>query len=295
MYKTNNERENGMEIKRLYIDNADYPGHLKLIENPPKLLYYIGDISLIRYPLIGIVGTRRCSQYGRWAAFEIAKKVAGCGISVVSGMAEGIDSAAHLGCLDAGVPTVAVFGTGVDRCFPLSNQKLYEKILEDGLVLSEYEPGTMGYKKNFPERNRIISGLSKSVIVVEGLPKSGSMITARLAAEQGRDLFAVPGNINQPCSLGVNKLIADGAYPILDIDMVPELLGIGRTKKMKQIENLSDDEKLVLAQIIEDPGSNAEYIAFRTGFDISKAAVLASALELKSLVFSEGQRYYSEK
>ena len=284
-----------MEIREITIDDIDYPEHLKLIEDPPKRLYYIGDISLIKYPLIGIVGTRRCSQYGRWAAFEIAKKVAECGISVVSGMAEGIDSSSHWGCLEMNIPTVAVFGTGVDVCFPTSNQKLYKRILEDGLVLSEYMPGSWGMKKNFPERNRIISGLSKCVIVVEGLPKSGSMITARLAVEQGRDLFAVPGNISQPCSLGVNKLIADGAYPILDIDKVPELLGIGKTKKMRQIENLSDDEKLVLAQVIEDPGANAELIAFRTGFDIPKATVLLSALELKSLIFSQGQRYYPEK
>lgn len=288
-------KTDGYEIKSIEIEDQEYPEHLRLIEDPPKTLYYIGDISLIRFPLIGIVGTRRCSQYGWWASNEIAKKVAGCGISVVSGMAEGIDSAAHWGCISKSVPTVAVFGTGVDVCFPSSNSKLYTRILQDGLVLSEYEPGTKGYKRNFPARNRIISGLSKSVIVVEGVLKSGSMITARLAAEQGRDLFAVPGNINQPGSMGVNKLIADGAYPVLDIDSVPNLLGIGETRKMKQIKGLSDDEKLVLAQIIENPGTNAEYIAFRTGLDISKVTVIASGLELKSLVFSKEQNFYTEK
>ena len=278
----------------MFIEDKEYPEHLKNIEDPPQMLYYTGDISLIKYPLVGIVGTRRCSQYGRWAASEIAKKVAGCGISVVSGMAEGIDSASHWGCISMDVPTVAVFGTGVDVCFPSCNQKLYQRIQKDGLILSEYPPGARGYKKNFPERNRIISALSKSLVVVEGLPRSGSMITARLAAEQGRDLFAVPGNINQPCSLGVNKLIADGAYPILDIDSVPQLLGIGSTKRKRQLDNLNDDEKMILGTVIGSPGINAEELAFKTGFDISKTAMTASSLELRSLITAHGQRYYPE-
>ena len=282
-----------MEIKELWIDDEAYPEHLRNIKDPPKHLYYIGDIELIKDPLIAVVGTRRCSAYGRWAAENIASRIAGCGIPVVSGMAEGIDSAGHRGCIKAGTPTVAVLGTGVDVCFPKSNLELYKRIAKDGLLLSEYPPGTVGAQWTFPERNRIISGLSKSVVVVEGTLKSGSMITARLALEQGRNVFAVPGNINQPGSAGVNKLIADGAYPILDMAGAVETLGLGKARKYRIVQALSDEEKLVLGAIIEDPGINAEQAAFRTGLPFSTASAIASGLELKGLVFSGAQGFYA--
>ncbi|MBQ9890204.1 MAG: DNA-processing protein DprA [Firmicutes bacterium] len=282
-------------IRQLRIDDADYPVHLRSISKAPQLLYYIGDISLISTPLIGIVGTRRSSPYGRWAAKEIASAVARCGIPVVSGMAEGIDSAAHWGCLEAGTGTVAVLGTGIDIPYPESNIRLYNTIAHKGLILSEYAPGTIGWKGNFPERNRIISGLSKSVVVVEGALKSGSMITARLALEQGRDVFAVPGNINQPNSVGVNKLICDGAEPILSIEDAVPALGLGRAAKGLAIDKLSDDEKLVLGAVIEHPGSNSEYIAMKTGLSMRETSVLATALELKGLLFSEGRSLFVSK
>ena len=281
-----------MNHSMITIDQEGYPEHLRSIPDPPSRLYYIGDLSVIAYPAVAIVGTRRCSPYGQWAAREIAKRVAGCGIPVISGMAEGIDSFAHRGCIDGGAPTVAVLGTGIDRCFPLSNEKLYRRIMQEGLLISEYEPGTPGYSSNFPKRNRIISGLSKSVIIVEGALRSGSMITARLALEQGRDVFAVPGNINQPNSLGVNKLIADGACPIMELESVPELLGIGPGKKAKVLQSLSDEEKIIVGLVIESPGINAENIAFRSSIPLRTVSVLASALELKGLIFAQGQRLY---
>lgn len=274
------------------IDDADYPTHLRSIKDAPEMMYYIGDISLIRYPLIAIVGTRRCSPYGRWAAREIASRVARCGVPVISGMAEGIDSAAHWGCLDTGTPTVAVLGTGIDVVFPKSNVELYRRISENGLILSEYRPGEVGLPSHFPRRNRIISGLSKSVIVVEGALKSGSMITAGLALEQGRDVYSLPGNINQPNSMGTNKLISDGAFPILELDGLAELLGIGDCSIRTEISMLSDNEKLILGTVIGCPGSNAEYIALKTGLSVRDAAVISSALELKGYLRSEGQRLY---
>ena len=284
-----------MDIKTVNIDDGDYPEHLRSIPRAPETLYYIGNIRLIEHPLIAIVGTRRCSTYGKWAAEGIASRIAACGISVVSGMAEGIDSAAHKGCIKAGTPTVAVLGTGIDVCFPKSNLELYRRIAEDGLILSEYPPGQMGAPWMFPERNRIISGLSKSVVVVEGTLKSGSMITARLALEQGRDVYAVPGNINQPGSAGVNKLISDGAFPILDMDSAAETLGLSAAKRMRRIESLSSGEKLVLGAVIEDPGADPGMLAFRTGIDIGDVLALLGALELKDLVRSSGQRFYPEK
>ena len=284
-----------LDIRTITKDSPEFPEHLKSIPDAPALLYYAGDISLVQHPLIAIVGTRRCSPYGRWAAQSIAEKVARSGVSVVSGMAYGIDTAAHKGCIKGGMPTVAVLGTGIDICFPSSNQDLYEKIAAEGLLVSEFPPGMPGLRENFPQRNRIISGLSRSVIVVEGAPRSGSMITARLALEQGRDVFAVPGNIDQPNSLGVNKLIADGAYPILDLDSVCEVLGIGSTEKQKIIRTLSEEEILLLGFVSESPGMTVEYAAFKTGMDFRTASALATGLELKGLVSVRGQRVFLQK
>ena len=281
-----------MDRKVLRMDDADYPAHLRNIPDPPEKLYYSGDISLIRHPGIAVVGTRRSSPYGRWAAAEIAKRIARCRVPVISGMAEGIDSAAHWGCLAEDMGTVAVFGTGIDICFPASNEKLCRKIAEKGLIITEYEPGTRGYRSNFPERNRIISGLSKSVIVVEGALKSGSMITARLALEQGRDVFAVPGNINQPNSVGVNKLIADGAFPIMQLEGLESLLGIGEGRIARMIESFSDEEKIMIGSVLESPGISAEEIALRSGMPLRTCSLLASALELKGLIRTEGSRLY---
>ncbi len=284
-----------MDMNVLRIDDADYPAHLRSIKDPPLRLYYKGDLSLISKPAVAIVGTRRCSPYGRWAAKEIAKRVAGCGVPVVSGMAEGIDSAAHWGCLESGMGTVAVFGTGLDVCFPRSNSQLYAKIASCGLMLTEYEPGTEGLPAYFPQRNRIISGLAQSVVVVEGAIKSGSMITARLALEQGRDVFAVPGNINQPNSIGVNKLIADGACPIMELETVPELLGIGAGRIRRFIDRLTDEEKIIIGNVLEAPGITAEEIAMNSGLELRTASFLTSALELKGLVFTQGRRIYMAK
>jgi len=284
-----------MDINCLKIEDEMYPEHLRSINRAPQQLYYIGNIRLIEYPLVAIVGTRRCSTYGRWAAEGIAFRVASCGIPVVSGMAEGIDSAAHKGCIKAGTPTVAVLGTGIDICFPKSNLDLYRRIAEDGLILSEYPPGIMGNRWMFPERNRIISGLAKSVVVVEGTLKSGSMITAGLALEQGRDVYAVPGNINQPGSAGVNKLISDGACPILDMDSAANTLGLSGAKRLRRIDALSGEEKLVLAAVIEDPGISPDKAALLTGLSMADTLAYLGVLELKDLVFSRGQRYYPEK
>ena len=280
------------EYKKLYVDSELYPNHLRAIENAPKMLYYIGNIELIRKPLYAIVGTRRASPYGLWVAREISKKIAGCGIPVVSGMAEGIDSQAHRGCLDAGTPTVAVLGTGIDVPFPKSNTELYYRIAGEGLILSEYGPGVTGHKQNFPARNRIISGLSKAVIVAEGAFKSGSMITAGLALAQNRDVYAVPGNINQPNSTGVNSLIADGAYPIISMDDVLETLGIVGNQIEMAISNANPQELKLMEHIKLNPGITAAEIAQDLYEGISTVLSMLCRLELKGIIRSEGGRYY---
>lgn len=281
-----------MNINVLTKDMDAYPQHLRNIPDAPELLYYIGDLSLIQNPIYAIVGTRRTSPYGRWAATEISKRIASCGIPIVSGMAEGIDSCAHRGCLDVGTPTVAVLGTGIDVPFPRSNMHLYDEIAKNGLILSEYEPGHPGQQWTFPQRNRIISGLSKTVIVVEGAYKSGSMITANLALAQGRDVFAVPGNINNPNSTGVNSLIADGAGSIVDINEVLETLGIVGNQIEIAVSNCSEEELRILEFIKNNPGISAEDIASALYLEFSTVLSKTCHMELKGLLRQESGKFF---
>ena len=283
----------GNNIKEINIDDGRYPEHLRSIKRPPKKLFCIGNTSLLSMPGIAVVGTRRCTAYGRWASYEIGKTVAECGVTVVSGMAEGIDTRAHLGCLDAGGNTIAVLGTGIDVCYPKSNRDLYGRIARYGLIVSEYAPGDKTGAWAFPERNRIISGLSKSVVVVEGALKSGSMITADLALEQNRDVFAVPGNIDSANSIGVNRLIRDGAVPITSIEEVAEILGIGFSKKFQaRIDSCTDEEANVMKIILAFPGIDIEKIAYKTGGETYIVRSLVNALEAKGYLRKEGNDLY---
>ncbi|MCF0150849.1 MAG: DNA-protecting protein DprA [Firmicutes bacterium] len=280
------------QIDILPLGAERYPEHLRAITDAPTLLYARGDQSLLQEPGCAVVGTRRASPYGRWVASEIGKRLASYGMTVVSGMAEGIDSCGHRGCLERGGKTIAVFGCGVDVCFPLSNRPLYEEILEKGLAVSEYPPGMEATGWSFPQRNRIISGLSSKIIVVEGALKSGSLITAALGAEQGRDVYAVPGNIDQPNSIGVNKLISDGALPIFDLDDLTSALGLGRRQLRKVLPRLSGDEQLLYKVIITEPGLSSEVLAMKTGLDHRSVRTQLMAMELKALVRCDGSRYY---
>lgn len=195
--------------------DAAYPGALKNIPDPPLVLYYKGQLpSLDSSPVIGVVGTRKASAYGMTSAKRLGYQIGKCGGIVVSGMAYGIDSMAMSGALTAGAKVVGVLGCGADIVYPLSNRALFQDVERYGCILSEFPPGTPPAKWNFPRRNRIISGLSNGVLVVEAPEKSGALITARLAAEQGRDVFAVPGNIDMPSFVGSNRLLRDGAIMV---------------------------------------------------------------------------------
>ena len=281
-----------MEIKEISITDDIYPEYLKAITDPPQKLYAIGNLELLRLPCIAIVGTRRASPYGRWVAFELAKRIAKVGVCIVSGMAEGIDSCAHRGALAAEGKTIAVLGTGVDVCFPKSGADIYRELSNCGLILSEYEPGSIGYPGNFPKRNRIISGLSRKVIVVEGAYKSGSMITARLANEQGRDVYAVPGNINQPNSEGVNYLIYDGAIPILNIDSCLETLGIETESHQQSLLNMSGSERELYTYVRGNPGTEADKILSDLLMSETVGLRLITAMELKGFLRREGNRVF---
>lgn len=203
------------DIKMIRINDASYPSSLKQIFDPPIALYYLGKLRESSFS-IAIVGSRRVTHYGRLAAKKLSYELALRGVQIVSGLATGIDSIAHEGCLDAGGRTVAVLGCGADNIYPQENVKLFESIINsEGLILSEYPPGTPPLQHHFPARNRIISGMCSGVLVIEAAKKSGSLITAGYALEQGREVFAVPGNIDCTYSAGTNQLIKDGAKMVV--------------------------------------------------------------------------------
>ena len=206
-------REQGIHI--LTLQDAAYPKRLKNIPDPPMVLYYKGTLpEFDELPVIGVVGTRKASVYGLTTAKRLGYQIAACGGTVVSGMATGIDAVAMKGALTAGGSVVGVLGCGADVVYPLSNRWLYADTQKYGCILSEFPPGTPPVGRNFPRRNRIISGLGCGVLVVEAPEKSGALITARLSAEQGRDVFVVPANIDVESARGSNALMRDGAIPV---------------------------------------------------------------------------------
>lgn len=193
------------------IADQEYPEKLKQITDPPPILYVLGDINLLKKPQLAIVGSRNPTPGGRSICNELAINLSLAGLTVISGMASGIDAQAHLGALDVGCNTIAVCGTGLDRVYPAKHKELAHKISEQGVLISEFSIGTKPIAQNFPRRNRIISGMSLGVIIIEAKLKSGSMITARLAAEQGREVFAVPGSVKSALSAGPHELLKQGA------------------------------------------------------------------------------------
>ncbi|HYE84773.1 MAG TPA: DNA-processing protein DprA [Vicinamibacterales bacterium] len=206
------------------LGHAEYPPLLAAIPDPPVCLWTRGDRSALAKPAVAVIGARAASQEGLITARDIAGDLARAGIVVVSGLARGVDSAAHTGALDGGGPTIAVLGTGIDRIYPAENGLLTERIAANGLLLTEFPPGTAPQEWHFPRRNRIISGLSKAVVVVEAREKSGSLITARLAADQGRDVMAVPGTVLGGRNRGANALLRDGAKLVESaVDILQEL------------------------------------------------------------------------
>jgi len=223
-----------------------YPPPLLQIFDPPPMLYVRGRTELLASLMIGVVGTRRPTAYGTAVAARFAKDLSGAGLTIVSGMARGIDTAAHRAALEAGGDTIAVFGCGVDEVYPSENRKLAEQIAAKGLTVSEFPMGTPAYPQNFPVRNRIIAGMSAGVIIVEGGEYSGSSITAKLAIEQGREVFAVPGNITSKMSWGPNLLIKQGAKLVQEWnDVVTELKPEDRRRlaeKCRKQLNLNEPE-----------------------------------------------------
>lgn len=272
------------EIRGVPFFSAEYPKHLREIYNPPFMLYIKGRLLDIDLNAIAIVGARKATSYGKWAAYNIASNLSEHQITVVSGMAFGADTYAHKGAIDTGGRTIAVLGCGVDVCYPKSNRGLFEKILRNGAVISEYEPGTMPLPAFFPARNRIISGISRGVVVVEAGLKSGSLITAEFALNQGRDVYAVPGNIESIYSKGTNMLIKEGAIPIIGIEEFLRDLNIeDSSRNYKDIE-LGNDEKRVLKTIVENQPVGLDLLMYKLNMHASEISALLTIMEIKGLV-----------
>lgn len=210
--------------RMICIGDADYPAHLASIDDAPPVLWAIGDTSLLSRPMVGLIGARNCSSLGTRMAKKLGHDLAEAGINVVSGMARGIDGAAHLGA--GSKNTIAVLGGGVDVIYPNENAELYRDIAKNGLLLSEQPMGQRPHPGNFPARNRIVSGLSRAVVVIEAAAKSGSLITARMALDQGRDVMAVPGHPFDNRSWGCNMLIRDGALLVRGAYDIIEAIGV---------------------------------------------------------------------
>ena len=232
-----------------------YPKTLLEIADPPSLLYVRGNPALLRKRGLAMVGSRNATPQGIQTAENFARTLAGKGLSIISGLALGIDAAAHRGALSAGGDTIAVIGTGADRIYPARNKELALAIVEHGAIVSEFPLGTPAIAANFPRRNRIISGLSRGVLVVEAAPESGSLITARLAGEQGREVFAIPGSIHSPVARGCHKLIKQGAKLVETANDVLEELGNFSSPETPAEISPPVDESPLLAALGHDPRS----------------------------------------
>lgn len=284
----------------LSIDEV-YPPLLRNIDNPPPVLYVVGNLPTADQPMIAIVGTRRMTAYGEMMTRELASYLASNGVAIVSGLARGVDGTAHGTVVNADGTTVAVLGSGVDVIYPPEHRNLAKAIIKKGAVVSEYAPGTKPDRTNFPQRNRIISGMSSAVIVVEAGEKSGSLITARFAAEQGREVFVVPGNYNAPQSRGANRLIRDGARPLFEKSELLEFIAsdLSRTSvsypKAHQLTFERPEEQTIVELITLEP-KHINEIARQTGIPLSQLSPMLIMLELKGFITEiEPQTYQRKK
>lgn len=273
-------------IQRMTSGQPVYPALLKEIRDYPKELYYIGDPKLLEEKCVSVVGSRKTNQYGRSTAYSFGKALGQRGITVVSGMAVGIDTCAHEGALQEKGNTAAVLACGLDLCYPPRNRELKGKIESAGIVLSEYPPGTAAQRYYFPQRNRIISGLSPLTVVVQAGNRSGALITAELAADQGRDVGAVPGNIDSEYNLGSNKLLREGAFALTGVQDLLEASGVSVLSQPEAERLLSDEEKQLYFLLCSHGEMSLDQLAFYLKKPVNEVGSLAIVMEMKGIVFS---------
>jgi len=281
-----------------------YPFYLQQIADPPLVLFVEGRIETLKQPQLGMVGSRNPSPDGAGLAADFAAGLSRAGVTITSGMALGIDAAAHQGALNADGHTIAVAGCGPDRIYPKSHSRLAERIRANGALVSEFFPGTPPRADNFPRRNRIISGLSTGVMVVEAALRSGSLITARYAAEQGREVFAIPGSIHSPQARGCHRLIRQGAKLVESIaDILEEMPPLvtacpspvsneADDKPLPEVDDLSSDSVQVLEHMGDAPLSVDQLVA-RSGLTADTVSSILLLLELRGLVASRPGGTYS--
>ena len=290
------EEKTEERIRQISSKSAEYPQKLNNYPKMPEILFAKGNLPDAKKPTAAIVGARACSPYGRIQAFRYAKILSSAGVQIISGMADGIDAEAHKGALEGGTPTYAVLAGGVDICYPSGNRPLYDRILrENGGILSEQPPGMRARNYFFPARNRIISGLADLVLIVEAREKSGSLITAQWALDQGKIVYAVPGAVNEALSMGCHKLIYDGAGIAYSPEILLRELGLNCENKVKSPEKndlgLASDLKLVYSCLDLRPKST-DFLIQKTGLPPEKIGSLLLELKLSGLVREIGRHYY---
>jgi len=283
-------------------EDEAYPAYLREIFDPPAVLYCVGQTEVLNDPSVAIVGARRASPYGRVVAEKLAEDLALREMVVVSGLARGIDSAAHRGALRAG-KTIAVLGSGLENIYPRENRKLFKSITEQGAVISEFPLDSPPLGLHFPIRNRIISGLSLALVVVEAARKSGSLISARLALEYNREVMAVPGNVTSELSKGTNWLLKSGAKPVetwqdvveeLPSPLREEVLSKKEEKKKSSV-SLSREENELFALLKPDSLTHIDEILEKTNFSVSEVLSIMLSLELKGIVFQSPGKYFQRR
>ena len=286
------------DIEVITIADEDYPYSLKQIDCAPIVLYIKGNRGILKSAGVALVGSRKASFYGLKIAEEFARTFAQAGITVVSGLAYGIDTASHQGCLKAKGNTVAVLGCGLNHVYPKENVQLFQDIADKGLLISEFPMDTAPLTYNFPRRNRIISGLSLATVIVEAAPKSGALITADYALQQHKEVFVVPGNIDSIYSQGANRLIKDGALMALSAQEVLEELGLEIKKQLEQ-ERVQDKghidlplDEYKIYEFIEHQPSHIDVIAARSKEDVGALMAKIVYLELKGIIKQLPGQYY---
>lgn len=287
--------------KIITLMDEDYPFRLRNIYDPPALLYLRGELKKEDDLAVSIVGSRKTNPYGRWITEKISRELVGHGITIVSGMARGIDSVAHWGALSGGGRTIAVLGCGVDVVYPRENRNLFAKIMEQGAVLSEFPMGSPPEGGHFPKRNRIISGLSIGVVVVQASADSGSLITANYALEQGREVFAIPGNVGSDGSRGTNRLIKEGAKLVESSeDILEEILPQWRREKegggeVKPPKPELNEEERVLYEILSETPIHIDTLIRESHFEPGRVSSLLLNMELKGVIAQWPGKCFSKK
>jgi len=283
------------QISTITIKDKGYPDSLKQIYSPPPILYYIGTLPKNWDLAIAVVGTRKTTPYGRQITPEIVKELAAAGIIIISGLALGIDALAHQASLEANGITVAVLGCGLDTIYPRANNRIGQEILsKNGAIVSEYPPGTEPLKQHFPIRNRIISGLSRGVLVIEGGRDSGSLITAKCALDQNREILAVPGNVHNKTSAGPNQLLKMGAKVVTNATDVLEVLNLELAENFTQNRKIIPDskEEEIILKILSAEPLHIDEIIQKSTLNTSEISSVLTMMEMKGKVKNIGGMHY---